>query len=529
MNKKQILILLLIISLALIFRVFNVAKTPPSPDWDEAALGYNAYSILKTGRDEYGKFLPLVLRSFNDYKPAFYAYAAIPSIAVFGLNVFSVRLPSVIFGTLTVLGLFFLCRQLMLMLGKNRSDKFPFYAAFLLAISPWHLQFSRAAFEANSALFLIIWGIYFLLCSLNGKKWFMLFSAVFLGLSLHAYHSARVFVPLFIILVAWIFKDKIKKYKKTLLISILVALIFIIPAVSLFFSKQGVARLAAVSVFGRQNQFIKIDAQSIQQDKDSGLPFSNIIHNRRITYAKSLWLGYLTHFDPKWLFVTGDNIERHHAPDMGLLYLTDILLLTLGIYYLVNNKSRGKWLIITWGLISVLPGTPTEFNGNALRSMMLLPVLVIVSALGFEVLAKKKIMMTVFIMFAIFNFIYYLEMYHRHMDIEYSEHWQYGYEQAITETNKLSSRYNKIIFSEKLEQPYIFFLFFNKYDPKLFQAQGSSRRIGKYEFKTLDFQKEEKSSPILYIGKPEEFPDGVKVLKTIDYLNGKPAVLLVEG
>ncbi|MBI5019248.1 hypothetical protein HZB58_03170, partial [Candidatus Gottesmanbacteria bacterium] len=77
---------IIIIILAAFLRLWQLGNVPVSPDWDEAALGYNAYSILKTGKDEYGIFLPRTLRSFDDYKPPLYTYLAIPAVAAFGLT-----------------------------------------------------------------------------------------------------------------------------------------------------------------------------------------------------------------------------------------------------------------------------------------------------------------------------------------------------------------------------------------------------------------------------------------------------------
>src|SRR4030067_3286673 len=109
MNKKFVWVALtLIIIIGGILRLWQLGQIPPSPDWDEVALGYDGYSIIQTGRDEYGKFLPIVLRSFDDYKPALYSYLTIPSILIFGLNVFAVRLPSAIFGILSVIAVYFL-------------------------------------------------------------------------------------------------------------------------------------------------------------------------------------------------------------------------------------------------------------------------------------------------------------------------------------------------------------------------------------------------------------------------------------
>jgi len=112
MNKKILMFLFLgIVIIAAVLRLWQLGHVPPSPDWDEAALGYDAYSIIHTGRDEFGKFLPVVLRSFDDYKPALYAYLAIPPVFLFGLNVFAVRFPSAFFGVLSVIVVFYLVRE----------------------------------------------------------------------------------------------------------------------------------------------------------------------------------------------------------------------------------------------------------------------------------------------------------------------------------------------------------------------------------------------------------------------------------
>ena len=107
-------VLFLIILLAFFLRIYKLGSVPPSLYWDEASLGYNAYSILKTARDEHGKFLPLTnFAAFGDYKPPGYIYAAVPSIAIFGLNEFAIRFPSAFFGTLTVFLTYFLAKKLL--------------------------------------------------------------------------------------------------------------------------------------------------------------------------------------------------------------------------------------------------------------------------------------------------------------------------------------------------------------------------------------------------------------------------------
>ena len=90
--------------------------------WDEVAFGYNAYSLGIDGKDEFGKFLPIVyLESFGDYKPPVYAYLDIIPVKVFGLTPFAVRFPSAFFGVLTVLLTFFLTKRLFIPLSIKRS------------------------------------------------------------------------------------------------------------------------------------------------------------------------------------------------------------------------------------------------------------------------------------------------------------------------------------------------------------------------------------------------------------------------
>ena len=103
-----------ILILAAILRIWQLGSLPPSLTPDEAALGYNAYSILKTGRDEYGKLLPVIFKSFGDYKPGFYIYTTVPFIAIFGLTEFAVRLPSAIAGVIAVWLMYLIVKKIRL-------------------------------------------------------------------------------------------------------------------------------------------------------------------------------------------------------------------------------------------------------------------------------------------------------------------------------------------------------------------------------------------------------------------------------
>src|SRR5882672_592938 len=105
---KRTYLLVFILLVAAILRFYQLGSMPPSLTWDEAAWGYNAYSLGIDGKDEFGRVLPYTyLESFGDYKPPVYAYLDILPVKVFGLNEFATRFPSAFFGTLTVLLTYF--------------------------------------------------------------------------------------------------------------------------------------------------------------------------------------------------------------------------------------------------------------------------------------------------------------------------------------------------------------------------------------------------------------------------------------
>ncbi|HEX8932235.1 MAG TPA: glycosyltransferase family 39 protein, partial [Patescibacteria group bacterium] len=308
MSKKLTIILLTgIIVLAAVLRLWGLGKVPPSPDWDEVALGYNAYSVMQTGRDEYGKFLPVVLQSFDDYKPAFYMYSIIPFIPLFDLSIVAVRLPSVVFGILTVLATYFLVGELF-----KRKD-IALVATLLLAVSPWHIQFSRLAFETNTGLAFNVFAALFFLKGLK-KPWLLSISATFMALSIYVYQSEKAFVPLLALALIIIYHKKLFILPKKYIISaVLVGLILIMPMVYyISTNKNALLRAQGVSIFSEPISLLQDSQIKLLDDTKSGNWFGQIFDNRRVIFAKQIAANYLVHYNLNWLFMTGD-LKRHHA------------------------------------------------------------------------------------------------------------------------------------------------------------------------------------------------------------------------
>lgn len=533
------IILGLIILLAIILRFWGLGKNPPSPDWDEVAIGYNAYSLWETGRDEYGIKFPLVFRSFDDYKLPLYFYLTMPWVKIFGLNVFAVRFSSALFGVLAVLGTYFLVMEIF------RKKNLAILSSFFLAISPWSIYFSRLAFEANTGVTLNIWGVFFFLYALRKRPWFLTLSAVISGISLYAYHSERIFVPLLILSLAFIFRQKLWQIKKPVTGAILIGLIFALPVVHLLTQKGTLQRFQGTSVYSEKTTLLARTINKIEVDQERNDRLGLLFDNRRVVYIIAFISGYISHFSPNWLFLAGDE-ARHHAPDIGLLYLWDIPFLLVGIFFLLSQKGWQRTFVFWWFFISPIAAAPTSGTPHAVRTIVFLPTFQIFTALGlvliinylgrFKKLLWKSLIFAVIVISLTLNFLYFIHIYAVHMPLEYSRYWQYGYREAVDYVEKNGDKYDKIVVSTKLEQPYMFFLFYLKYDPVQYLAEGGTasggfaewrNKFDKYEFRAIDWEREEKNSKILYIGTPpKEITSGIQ--KTIYYLNGEEAIRIAE-
>lgn len=535
----QHVFLLGIITLAIVLRFWQLGQNPPSLDWDETAHGYNAYSILKTGRDEYGLKFPLYFRSFDDYKPPLYTYFVVPSVAVFGLNDFAVRLPSATLGVLAILFTYLMVYELF----KNKS--IAIISALFLAISPWHLQFSRVAFETNSATFWSVLGTWAFLKGVNKQKikillWMSTASLAF-GANLFMYHNSRVFIPLYALMLLYLFRKKILNNVKYLIIPAIISVTFIIILFPIVTSISGQLRFIGTSIFGDVSPLYKA-SEKIAIDEESGqLSVGRIFHNRRFVYIPILVSNYLSHLNPNFLFFEAD-MDRHHAPMIGLLYWWDLPFLLAGFYFLIKNKFdfKSKIIIFWWFLIAPIASSVTWGVPHSLRSEIYLPTFQVFTAVGvytfFTYVKNKRLFVLVASLLLLANFAFYLHQYYVHMPIEYSKAWLYGRKEAVTFTDSLKNQYDQIIVSTKLEQPHEFWLYYLKYDPKKYLKEGGTvsggfletrNKFDRYLFIPIDYQNQRNRTRTLFVGKPEEFPTDVSLLKEIRYLNGEAAIWIV--
>lgn len=569
-NRFFKILLVVIFLLGVILRFYQLGINPPSLDWDEASIGYNAYSILKTAKDEYGNFLPLNIRSFGDYKPPLYVYLTVPFIALFGLSEFSVRLVAAILGSLTVLIVYFLIKEIFSDIGVSNQNSeqtsyvtkfiqkilktvniveyFALASCFFLAVSPWHLQFSRAAFEGNIGTSFFSLGVLFFLKALKRGRFFIP-GGLFFGLSMYSYHSFRVITPLFLFALVILFYKSLIVQKKIVIVTAVLFLIFSLPVFKSFFAQSGSSsRLSMVTVFSGHDLLEK-SIERIEYDQGKGDFIGPIFHNRRLVYFRELAKNYLDHFDPGFLFIYGDGGRQHHAVDMGMLYLWELPFILLGIFVLSNLLNKKTVLLFIWFLIAPLPAAVTTGTPHPVRAIAMLPEIHIFTAIGVVsallavVKLKSKILKVIVLLSVLvsflLNFSYYLHQYYVHTPIEYGDFWQYGYKDLFNYLAQVENQYDKIIVTYKYDQPYIYYLFYNRIKPSWYQQNWDKgengifgrmdRKIGKYEFRNINWVEDSKLQNSLIIGTPQEIPKNAQIIKEILFPNGETTFKIAKN
>lgn len=544
--KKTYILLFLIILIAGIFRFWGLSNTPPSLYWDEVSQGFNSYSILKTAHDEHNEFLPITtLKAFGDYKAPVYIYLDVPFIAVFGETPLGVRFPSALLGTLTVLAAFGLVFELF----KNHKHRhvLALLTAFFLNISPWHVQLSRAAYEGNVATFFTVLGVYLFLLAKNRNFSWLILSGLSFVLGFYAFNVQRVFIPLIVVTLAVMyFKDIfVRKRLAILIVSSVLAIILLTPFLLYLRTPESRLRFNEVNIFS--DTTVIENSNTLIKEANNSL-VSRVVDNRRVLFTLDYLKHYFDFFNPGFLFFTGDVNPRFSMQGVGELYLWELPLLMLGAYMLIKYKKRESAFIFAWFILAPVVAATARETPHALRSETYVPTYEIIAAFGAYGLImaagklKPLLRKACFAAFGIIVFLTVITTIHNyfvHFPALYSGEWQYGYKQAIAFTQSQESKYDLIAFTQTYGRPYIYLLFYGNISPETYWKTKQETRdqyglynvlaVGKYQFRTSLIQPSDSGKHVLYVGDPKQIPNNLKIIKTIDFLNGKPGFVFATN
>ncbi|MBM3257390.1 MAG: hypothetical protein FJY98_03670 [Candidatus Liptonbacteria bacterium] len=354
MSRRTLLILLLILGLAAFFRAYDLPNTPPGLYPDEAMNGNNALEALQTGQLK-------VYYPENNGREGLFINIQAAFLDFFNTNEpWVLRLPSAIFGTLTVLGIFFLAKELFFI-------HIGLFSSFLLATSVWHIIFSRIGFRAILAPFFLVWAVFFLLRAFHGNKatrysLLAICSGALFGAGMYTYIAYRITPILILALILWFWWLDKENRKQVLLATYYMLLTTLLVALPL-----GLHYLQNPADFlGRTTQVSIFSSATPLQD--FGV---NILKTAGMFNFK------------------GDGNSRHNyagEPQLfwpvGIFFMVGII---TGLIHLLKNprENFSFAFLFFWLILTALPVViSNEGIPHALRAILMIPPVIILAAVG---------------------------------------------------------------------------------------------------------------------------------------------------
>lgn len=472
-----------ILLISALIRFYQLGLVPHGMTWDEAAIGYNGFALFNTRRDEWLVRFPVSFMSFGDFKAPLAIYANGFFTYIFGMNLFAVRLPFTIASIFAILGMILLTKEVFKY--NKLGDYYSLFAGFIMMLSPWHIHYSRAGFESGMALTFVVWGIYLLLKTINNKfknHIEPILSASFFVASIYTYHSAKVVVPLIGLTILYLYFNDLKNSIKKLIIPLFVFIGGLVPFINDSLYGEGLTR-AGVTIFS-----------------------SDINITKKILFILN---SFNTHLSPNFLLFGDTTTLRHGTGYLGVIFITTYILLIFGLisfFFIIKIKANLKYqsffiLLIIWG---ILPAAIAKEIPHSNRALLALPGIIITALFGFNFIINKLdksqlniklsklnngrniikksfigILLSTHVIFG----VSFISDYFNKFNSESTDAFNDGYLEAF----EIAESYEdgdgvfpveKILFTSKYGQPYIYALFVRETNPIWYRG-GS---LIKYEF-----------------------------------------------
>ncbi len=548
MKKYTTHLFIAITLIATFLRLYRLDTIPPGINRDEASIGITASSIMTTGKDEYGRKLPLSFESFGDWKLPLYIYTTIPFVKVFGLTELAVRLPSAIAGIASVVAVYFLANLLF------GSQTLALISALSLAISPWHMHISRVESEAIVAILLSITGsLCFVLAMRDRSLRHLTLSGVLLALTYYTYHGNHISTSLLVLglfVIYW--KDIIRIPRWWIAV---VTGLFITGAILTITFSADHTKISGISIFGDPTVVhAQIELPRLSHDNPNSI-IAKLIHNR-LTYAiVTISQNYLRSYGPEFFFIKGGGNRAHNIQGYGNLHGIEALLLILGVIWLMNSvlshthgeKQKESKLIIWWLLLGGVASAITKDAPHSNRMLMVVPALAITVGAGAQLFIRsssrifKYTAIAILIVSYVAGMGYYLDRYFVHFPKYEAVNWGYAYKKLTPILFSAENASKHIIMTHPESSPYAYILFYSGYTMSEYQKQAMRYPIsrdgytdvsgfGRFSFRPINWDTDTTTPNTLIVTTAEEAPSALepKVISKISLPTGEIQFVVID-
>lgn len=539
-NYLWLIALLLLFGLAIFIRFYQLDNPSHGFYLDEAAIGYNSYSILETGKDEFGKSFPILFRSFTDFKAPLYIYLSVIPIKILDLGIFSTRFISALSGSIAIIVVYFILKLI------TKNNRFlSFLTASVLAIAPWHVFYSRGAWESNlSFLLLLLATLLYVYGFMAKKRLVFLAGSIFFVLSTYAYHGQRIVAPLIFGSYLLYCRNWLLEKKKFLVLGFIILGLLTTPILIASLTPGGQSRARSLSVFSPQT--------ILPWQIEGGQP-----GNRILTISRKWFALYTAYYSPRNLF-SPDPAEKQRWPvDLSAFYSWQFSFYLLGFLWFIKKKEYEilRAIILPWLFFSPIAASITWDPFSTVRALPLVFPLSVIIAVGvYETILYLKsrnlriafggilVVVTVLSLLNLITQFFYLLPYQR------AKYWELGYSQLGKSLLLYPNR--KIVIDNSRGESYIHILFFTKFDPATYQKETgyleladyyssytrmSDKKFGQFEYRTIDWGKDVDNGSII-VGDELTFSrktiadnPKLELLEEIYYPDNKVAFRIIEA
>lgn len=451
-----------VIGIGLVLPRFLWLDTIPSGlNWDEAAYGYNALSLLKTGRDEWGMAYPLYLKSFGEYKPALFSYLIEVSFLLSGISDYSIRLVPALLGIMSLIAAYVFFRSFI-------SKNIALLSVLFLAVSPWHFHFSRIAMDPILSFCFALIG-FSLFISRN--KFVRYLGLAVLLLSMYSYHSAKLIVPVITTCLLLCFKA----FRKGLTLPTGLVIFFGISLISLSIFTPIGQRTRDTFILSKPEIINQVN-EITYRSNITHIPLSRVLNNKLLSSFPLIIHNYFVHFQPDFWFF-GNNLGPRHAFSLyGNLLLTTLPFILFGFCYGITRRRETDNFFFVWLIVAPLPAAFTDDVPHAGRAFMMLVPLAYFFALGVIHTATlithsffQKSIFAAIVLSLCVNFALYIRDYYLFFPEESYTSFQGQMKSISIDSFANQQQFSRIFLDMGIQNEYIFLAWYNQIDPLLIQ------------------------------------------------------------